>query len=932
MTTHRAPHRRLPPALVAAALMAGALTACQDLFVEPAPGDPAGLALSLSPSVALLGGAGDAFDRAEVARIRLLRAGAVVVDTEVRLPPAGEERAVEVEVEIEGDSETLELHASLLWSGNALFEGSTSVRLERGQTAEAGVQLAPVVGRLEVPASAGPITAIGGTLPLEGAVLFATGDTVENAQLTWQSLDPAVATVTTQGMVTARSEGEARIVARYLEHQATVLVRVQAVVARVDVTPAALDLNVGSEFGLTATVRDPAGNVLSRAPTWHSSAPAVASVDGNGIVRAVSPGNATITATAGGVTSNGVAVTVTLVPAASITVEPTSASLQIGQSVLIRAVLRDAAGNVLTGRPVRWQSSNPQVADVEQNGSVTARAGGQTTITATAESVSATAAITVVVPVIQLSTSLVSIGTSLGTNPPAATVGIANSGTGTLSGLSVSVQYTGQAQGWLATALSGTNAPATLTLNIDASTLAEGAYTAIATVASNLPGVASRTITVELAVRRVPVVRVEVTPPSSTLLIGETVQLTATPFDAAGNVLTGRSVAWSSGSTPIATVNANGLVTAIAGGQAQITATIEGVAGSASVTVNAPIIQPSASSLLFQTNVGKNPPSQLVTIANGGTGTLSGLSVQVAYHGPQVGWLQLTLTQGANGGTLDVAAIAATLPAGTQTATVTVSSSLPGVQSETIAVTLEVIPLYTVRLTAGSGDGSVSGGGFDCTIKAGIASGTCGVMHPQGTQITLTAAPAPGYVFTGWGGACGSAGTNASCTLVVNADLDVAASFSASLPRPPFISNLQVTLVEINSASSCSHQTPNGSLYRTSFDYTDVDGNVTMPVLTEQYLFSNGQGATWNPTYSRTGDSFKGTVTYLTCTLYSGSQSITRDITLADDGGLRSNTLTTTEQRPVGGNGGSLGTNGANLQVRQGPVQGQPPVNPKGSR
>src|SRR6266550_1328070 len=78
---------------------------------------------------------------------------------------------------------------------------------------------------------------------------------------------------------------------------------------------------------------------------------------------------------------------------------------------------------------------------------------------------------------------------------------------------------------------------------------------------------------------------VVVSPASATVPVGQTLQLTATPEDANGNPLSGRTVSWSSGSTAFATVSGSGLVTGVAAGSATITATSEGQSGSASVRV-----------------------------------------------------------------------------------------------------------------------------------------------------------------------------------------------------------------------------------------------------------------------------------------------------------------------------------------------------------
>lgn len=83
-----------------------------------------------------------------------------------------------------------------------------------------------------------------------------------------------------------------------------------------------------------------------------------------------------------------------------------------------------------------------------------------------------------------------------------------------------------------------------------------------------------------------PVASVSVSPSSATLDIGATTQLTAQTRDANNNLLSGRAVAWTSSNTAVATVSSNGLVTAVAAGTSQVTATSEGKAGTAAITVN----------------------------------------------------------------------------------------------------------------------------------------------------------------------------------------------------------------------------------------------------------------------------------------------------------------------------------------------------------
>src|SRR6266508_4718870 len=90
-----------------------------------------------------------------------------------------------------------------------------------------------------------------------------------------------------------------------------------APVASVAVTPATASVPMGQTVSLTATPRDSMGNALiARVVTWASSAPAIATVSGTGVVTGVAAGTATITATSEG--QNGTAaITVTTVPTVS---------------------------------------------------------------------------------------------------------------------------------------------------------------------------------------------------------------------------------------------------------------------------------------------------------------------------------------------------------------------------------------------------------------------------------------------------------------------------------------------------------------------------------------------------------------------------------------------------------------------------------------
>ncbi len=108
--------------------------------------------------------------------------------------------------------------------------------------------------------------------------------------------------------------------------------------------------------------------------------------------------------------------------------------------------------------------------------------------------------------------------------------------------------------------------------------------TTIRATSEGRTGVAQVTVA---AVPPAPVASVTVAPTSASLVVGNTTQLTATPYDAQGDPLLGRAITWSSDAPAIASVSASGLVRAEAVGSATIRATSEGVAGTSQITVSA---------------------------------------------------------------------------------------------------------------------------------------------------------------------------------------------------------------------------------------------------------------------------------------------------------------------------------------------------------
>src|SRR5947207_1990748 len=117
---------------------------------------------------------------------------------------------------------------------------------------------------------------------------------------------------------------------------------------------------------------------------------------------------------------------------------------------------------------------------------------------------------------------------------------------------------------------------------ISGSGLVAGVTAGSATITATSEG---RSSTAALTVTTVPVASVAISPATTSLTVGQTVQLTATPKDSAGGTLTGSMVTWTSGNPSVATISGSGLVAGVTAGSATITATSEGKSSTAALTV-----------------------------------------------------------------------------------------------------------------------------------------------------------------------------------------------------------------------------------------------------------------------------------------------------------------------------------------------------------
>lgn len=434
-------------------------------------------------------------------------------------------------------------------------DGTATVAVEPEPVAT--VEVTPEIGEIEVAE----------TLQLSGTAFDAMSNELVGRTITWMSDDTAIATVDSSGLVTGVGPGMATITGSSGAASDTASITViPRPIASIDIIPTSVTLEVGSEAQLNATPRAADGSALmGRTISWSSDNTPVATVDTTGRVTGVSGGTAMVTAEAEGVDAS-VQVTVNE-PVDSVVVTPDPASVLVGATVQLNADALDSMGNTLSGRFPFWSSLDTNVATVDNStGLVTGVAAGTATIRANVDGVNGDAMVDVLEPI--ASVDLVSTA-------PGADVG-------------EMITFTATPQDAMGNALTGRTCTYS---SQDAGVVTIDSMSGVATIQgegdtfidADCEGVADT-----LAVAGYgDVALVTVNPDMATITLSDTQQFTVTLEDASGHALSGRTVTWASSDENVATVDLAGLATAsdTMDGTVTITATSEGIDGTASLTV-----------------------------------------------------------------------------------------------------------------------------------------------------------------------------------------------------------------------------------------------------------------------------------------------------------------------------------------------------------
>ncbi|WP_175416251.1 Ig-like domain-containing protein [Aggregatimonas sangjinii] len=237
-----------------------------------------------------------------------------------------------------------------------------------------------------------------------------------------------------------------------------------------------------------------------------------------------------------------------------ISITEESLSLTEGATGALMAVINPTNA---TNQGIDWVSNNPAVATVDASGTVTAIAQGNAIITATSQENNTlfdTAAISVTTETVNVTgIDITQTGLSL-----------IEGDTGTLTAVISPSNATNQGVDWVS------NNPAVATVNASGTVTAVTQGNAIITATSQENNTLFDTAAISVTMETVDVTGIDITQADLSLVEGNTGTLTAviSPTNA-----TNQGVNWTSDNPTVATVNASGMVTALAVGNATITAT-----------------------------------------------------------------------------------------------------------------------------------------------------------------------------------------------------------------------------------------------------------------------------------------------------------------------------------------------------------------------
>ncbi|MBR3815352.1 MAG: Ig-like domain-containing protein [Clostridia bacterium] len=208
-----------------------------------------------------------------------------------------------------------------------------------------------------------------------------TPATVSDTTVKWSTSNKEVVVVSKNGLIKGVGPGVATITCRSGDGAVSTTCRITVTqpVTGITLDPKAMAVRENGMRAITATVIP--SNATDSKLSWISSNPTIASVDADGIVYGHKPGTVTITAISDDNSEITAKCTVKVIRSVTgMTLNKASVTMNVGASTTVTPIFYPADATMQTAK---WTSSNYDVADVDENGKITAKAPGYAVITAT---------------------------------------------------------------------------------------------------------------------------------------------------------------------------------------------------------------------------------------------------------------------------------------------------------------------------------------------------------------------------------------------------------------------------------------------------------------------------------------------------------------------------------------------------------------------
>lgn len=476
--------------------------------------------------------------------------------------------------------------ASIAANGNAtgLLVGVTPiVASSGGLSGNTNLNVSPAVLLQLAISPLNPSLQIGATQALAVTATYTDGSSVVvTNSSTFSSATTAIASVVSNsGIVTAISAGNSVISANFNGMTVSTNVTVTpAMLVSIAVTPPNASVFIGATqtFIATGTYSDGSTANISNSVVWTSGDVSKATILMGGVATGLAVGTTPISATLNGKVGSTNLLVMQIPTLLSIVVSPPASSIEIANSQVFSATANysDGSSNNVTNL-VNWTSSNTTIATVMPNGTATGLVAGVSTITATMQSKSSSAQLTVT-----LTPSLTSVTVS-----PATTSVMVGSN----RNFNATANYSNNTSSDV-TATANWSSSQTLIATVNPSGVATGVSAGLTNISASFNG---QTGSAELTVTPALVITsISVTPLNPSAAVGATQQFVATAnYNDLSTANITNTVVWSSGSPLVATISNSaprGLASALAIGVTAITATQGLLSGTTNLTVTAALV------------------------------------------------------------------------------------------------------------------------------------------------------------------------------------------------------------------------------------------------------------------------------------------------------------------------------------------------------